>query len=947
MFSFYFIHSTIDPSMKRKILAPLAMLVLIITGTLTPVFGLMLNARQSYVAQAVTPADLPPTQDTYGPENNPNPSPKSKEEIKAGLQAEPIDCGTNLLCSGFIWFTYFAGFLPNLLAQVSGIVLDFVVWKNLQSSTFTAQDTVDSFVVKGWKLTRDFSNLLFIFALFVVAFSLILSSAGTDNRPLFGLDPKRTIARVILMALLINFSFLMCRAIIDVTNTFGNVFYNKITVTGDTSGNQSQSELSSGEGGGDFGDSSKFYTSFTGVKSVSLGILNQINPQELLLKNGLKATNRSTDKISVAFGYKSYDSSIYITLLFVSAMVAIFNFFLIYLFVSSSIFLFSRIFGLFFLIILSPIAFVSTTIPAFQKKEWFGFDDWFQQLVGLAFSMPIYMFFVWLGIFFLQMGDGIEGKDMSGYILVAVMILVKLISMGFVLIFGQKVAKDMSGKIGAMATGAVTGLVTGAATVAAAGMTGGASAALRAGGGLARNAAISTAKGVGGAVLGDEKVEQISKRLSSGVGSFNTASLRRLNNFNPMRDMSLTNKTVGQNGLQLFKNLGAATGDAARMSGSSFPDKLNKAIERGKKEGDGSMDIIRARAKRFKEIREDKDKRMKLIDKDIEAEKDKFNKGKQAAADKELLDRKVKELEAKKKAINDGTDGAPKPPAPENPPANPNPATNPSPANPNPSTPAPQPAENPAPETKPAGIVDQSGTPVNSQNVNANGAGGPVRPPAEKPPTPDTGISSGTTTAPDTSILNRPDTPERQLSDDQKKSILTEIEQDLKNIEKDLNNPQAKLDKKKFDELETQYNELEQDRKDVREGRIPQVRRERFDKAYRDTAAPANVLTRDTQSPAEPYPMTREDDTIDFSGSIDNGGQRDFGGMGPRPDNDTPSVTTVTPTPPKPADQTSSLLTGITGMQNQSDGLRSGTIDISDTIENAGERDFGGMGPKN
>lgn len=630
--------------MKRKFFATLALFVLVLAGAFSPVFGFLITARNTSIAYAQTFSGETPgssgtdtapvyqgpggAPDGTGAETDPNAATATEQQ----QPPKELECGLNVLCAFVVGYTYYVNFLPNLLTQVSGMVLDYVVWKNLQSETYTSQDDVDSLVVRGWKLTRDFSNLLFIFALFVVAFSLILSSAGTDTQPLFGLDPKRTIARIILMALLINFSFFMCRVIIDVTNLFGNVFYNKITLIESDSAQNSQQTLSSGSGGNvqnEFGTSKEFYsaTNFAGIRSVSLGILSKINPQGLMYKTaGGRVFEDDGEEHSVlGFGWKEYDGSVYILLLFVSTLVGFFNFFLIYLFISSSIFLFARIYGLFFLIILSPIAFVSTTIPAFQKKEWFGFDDWFKQLVGLAFSMPIYLFFLWLAIFFFDIGT--TNAQFTGYISVAVVIIIKLVAMGFVLIFGKKVAKDLSGKIGAMAVGAVTSVVTGTAMIAGAAMTGGASAALRMGGQLAKN----KAQDLGASVIGQERVDQLRQRLSGlnfkSLGSFNSDKF-------------------AENSLKFFKGV--------TMPGSDVADKTMAAFRQGR--NTPRMEDMKRSAEAVEKAKAAKDaadkEKTRAVDKkiaDLKAEKDAG-----AITSKEYED-KLKALVQEKRDILDPT----------------------------------------------------------------------------------------------------------------------------------------------------------------------------------------------------------------------------------------------------------------------------------------------------
>jgi hypothetical protein len=169
----------------------------------------------------------PPTSDststtptTSGASNNTNKT-QTVEAQECGL----MDVG----CSIIKVYVSVMSAIPIWLATGSGVVLDYTLWYTTNSGTYTDKDSVDSFVVKGWKMIRDFSNLVFIFGLLFIGFVLIFNLSGDGGKPLFGIDPKRGIIQVILMALLINFSFLMCRAVIDISNVVGLTFYNKIS----------------------------------------------------------------------------------------------------------------------------------------------------------------------------------------------------------------------------------------------------------------------------------------------------------------------------------------------------------------------------------------------------------------------------------------------------------------------------------------------------------------------------------------------------------------------------------------------------------------------------------------------------------------------------------------------------------------------------------------------
>lgn len=71
-----------------------------------------------------------------------------------------------------------------------------------------------------WKFVRDFLNLFFILALLYIAFTIVFQVAK---------DYKKAILHLVIMALLVNFSFPISRVLIDATNVPMYFFVNQIT----------------------------------------------------------------------------------------------------------------------------------------------------------------------------------------------------------------------------------------------------------------------------------------------------------------------------------------------------------------------------------------------------------------------------------------------------------------------------------------------------------------------------------------------------------------------------------------------------------------------------------------------------------------------------------------------------------------------------------------------
>jgi len=486
--------------MKQKILASIAAGLVILGGVITPAFGLLSPQLGVHYAEA-------------------------------NLDTQPLSCGTGVGCEIMSAISEVIMFVPISLANISGMIFDYSIWNSIQSGTYTKYDQYDDsdassegLVVMGWKLVRDFTNLLFIFALFVIAFTLILDLDGGEKVSMTS-NPKRTLARVLMMALLVNFSFFLSRSIIDVTNKLALQFYSNMT----------QAPKPDATEEGPQKDVNSFYTSGSGIRSISAGIIAEINPQTFLLLDSNSGAKAGTGS--------------YANLFLLSFVSAFFGFFLMYIFLSISILFIGRTIGLYLAVIISPLAFVSYTVPFLQKQPYIGFDDWMKQFMGLAFMAPIFMFFVYIGIQFFQ----IPITPGSGTISIAAQVLFKFAVVAMFFTLAKKIAKDMSGKIGDMATSVVTGAITSVATIGAAAATGGGSAALMA----TRQEMSRHATSISQGVIGNEKTAALQQRLG---------------------------------GLRNFRNLpggrgAAVAGLATLVTGSKVPGEIHKSWEEGKRIG--------------------------------------------------------------------------------------------------------------------------------------------------------------------------------------------------------------------------------------------------------------------------------------------------------------------------------------------------------------------------
>src|SRR3989338_9002160 len=116
-----------------------------------------------------------------------------------------------------------AGILYTLVVRplgsflsISGLIFNMSLGLSLDNANYTYQK-IDALGV-GWAFSRDVVNLFFIFMLLFIAISIILGIESYGS--------KQILVKLILIALLVNFSFLAAQSIIFISNAFATTIYN-------------------------------------------------------------------------------------------------------------------------------------------------------------------------------------------------------------------------------------------------------------------------------------------------------------------------------------------------------------------------------------------------------------------------------------------------------------------------------------------------------------------------------------------------------------------------------------------------------------------------------------------------------------------------------------------------------------------------------------------------
>lgn len=205
-------------------------------------------------------------------------------------------------------------------------------------------DTANEVVTSSWEIVRGFANMFFILALIIMAFATIFSVGGLQKYNFSSL-----IARFLIAVLLINFSLVIGELIIDWSQSLSNVFLDAI---------------------GDVG--ARIAQGANIAKNLDAGTI----------------VSAPIDQVSWGETMKAGVNIIMLAIIFFSLLVLL-------------VFAVIRVPILWALLIVSPIAWITYILPTTMDVN----RKWWRYFIGWNVFMPIYLFFIYFGVLFLNNQD--------------------------------------------------------------------------------------------------------------------------------------------------------------------------------------------------------------------------------------------------------------------------------------------------------------------------------------------------------------------------------------------------------------------------------------------------------------------------------------------------------------------------------------------------------------
>lgn len=443
-------HTPHTKPLAKKLVPSLILLSLALSGILAPISVIKISndSWSTYVGissnkvLAVLESDTSGGDESggkYGNDNNP------PSDGGSGFSS-PFSCfgvGASVIGCTVGNIIYYTIFVPaNYIIYMSGWLFDIAIALTLSSEIINAP-----FAKNGWAVVRDLANMFFIFILLYIAIATILDIAGYNAKVL--------LARLIIVALLLNFSLFFTRVIIDSSNILGLAFYDRISAPTTYSSSGEKFEASSFVRG----------LSVT-PKGISSGIVDYFDPQRLI------GVTPSNSKEIADFIGDNPGKVIFIYLF--SSIIIIAT---AWAFFSIAFLFITRTAILWFLMATAPLAFAAIILP--KTRSLFG--KWMDELISKSFCVAVFLFFLWLITAFVNQPflekyikpqQNIGGNIATDFFTVTVLILLNFLIIFILIIVAKQQTQKMCGAVAGFSMNMVSSLGTKAAGLLAGGVVG-------------------------------------------------------------------------------------------------------------------------------------------------------------------------------------------------------------------------------------------------------------------------------------------------------------------------------------------------------------------------------------------------------------------------------------------------------------------------------------------
>jgi len=231
----------------------------------------------------------------------------------------------------------------------------------------------------GWKVSRDIANMFFILFMVVIAFATILRIERYGA--------KQLLPKIIIIALLINFSMVFCYVLIDFTNIAANFFISNAT-------NNHQVQLSQ-----IFLDGLQIPRTLTAamcdqflIQRDACSNLFTGNADQSACRTGaqIQYEDCAAEMASIQKTANANEDLGHVIVAQIGSAIVIFI--AAFVILAGGVLMLIRSVAIWFFVIISPLAFICYILPSL-RRNW---ETWLTQFTRWCIFAPAYAFFIWV-----------------------------------------------------------------------------------------------------------------------------------------------------------------------------------------------------------------------------------------------------------------------------------------------------------------------------------------------------------------------------------------------------------------------------------------------------------------------------------------------------------------------------------------------------------------------
>lgn len=295
----------------------------------------------------------------------PPPQPKKCPEDPGQCFLDAITRGMSTIVGGLAWVVLS---IAAFMLWIVGGLFNWVVIKTVFE--FGTYFGTSNGMLLAWGILRDIGNIVLLFGFIFMGLATILNTHALDEY-----SARKALPRLIIFAVLMNFSLFAAQIVIDVSNSFASVFTAQAGLSGCTGGSEIDPK--------------------TGLPGTEACANNGIAGQVLQMA-GISGSWVVTDIGSFMQAPQKH-APVFIGLAIFMTITAV-------VLLAAAIMLVFRAVMLCLLMVLSPIGFAGMAIPPLQEFA----KKWWKQLLSNAFFAPVYLLLVLIS---LKIVEGLVGTN--------------------------------------------------------------------------------------------------------------------------------------------------------------------------------------------------------------------------------------------------------------------------------------------------------------------------------------------------------------------------------------------------------------------------------------------------------------------------------------------------------------------------------------------------------